>query len=391
MESYAATSLAALNTLLGTSLDETTDSRPPSGSAGGDLSGTYPNPTVSKLGGVDVLGTGAADTNLLLYSSANTRYEAGTGAADIFSLSDVAPANYTDKSSYMYRVNNGETAIDLVTWNDTLQVFPVFERDASDVSLVNGVTASGLSTTLSLRLSDDNYYTASSPVTVDADASGLGGVDSAEAAAAGLWHIYAVPTGVGTAFDLVFSQGLPTAAGPTSYAIWKYLWTVRFDGAAPVTIDRFAQAGQWYFNLDLEDDTYTLYSEFQTAAMTLNTWYPCDGVTAVGGTGTVPADIQSIVPTAWVTEIQLHAFNDSDGNSFMQFAAAGGDPPGWTRTDYRSNFLQLRATNDGGHRGTATANIPLKDEMLSFNWITATGDVDFSLNLRGYKNSLAGI
>ncbi|MGD0331151.1 MAG: hypothetical protein ABSB40_12050 [Nitrososphaeria archaeon] len=68
-------------------------SLPPNGSAGGDLSGSYPNPTVAKINGHAVASTSPTDGYLLTWSAADSQWEPKTAPTPFTAGGDLSGTN----------------------------------------------------------------------------------------------------------------------------------------------------------------------------------------------------------------------------------------------------------------------------------------------------------
>lgn len=270
---------------------------------------------------------------------------------------------------------------------------PIFARDASDTSLINVTSMLGASTTLRFNLSDENVYTATSPITCDIDTTGVGGRDTTEAVATGLWHIFAV-VNTGTTFGLVASQAAtPGTDGPPSHSIYRYLWTIRVGSTGPTVIDTFAHVGDWYMNLDYKDSDYVLL-DASGSTIDTGTWEPLDGTAPSGGGGPTTNNITTIVPANIADMVKIQGFVDLDLNDGIDMAIGGGNPPPFTPTGGgigESLFISGDTFGAGsvqGQRHVSEAEIPFTDNMISFYLSTRIGTIDMGLTCRGYRNKM---
>jgi len=126
----------------------------PTGSAGGDLSGTYPNPTVAKIQGVDVSNAAPADGYLLVYNSLTSSWEPNSQDTAAAGWQGVYEVDFSALANQSFTAN-GNVTIDGKTW--TIANF----ANVTSFGIVNG---EGLKFVNNTTLTDYNNGTRTSPL-----------------------------------------------------------------------------------------------------------------------------------------------------------------------------------------------------------------------------------
>lgn len=259
---------------------------------------------------------------------------------------------------------------------------PIFERDASDTSLILAKAGIGASSLARLALNDGQIRTASLPLTCDIDTTGIGGRESTEAAAAAgdLYHLFAVVSDTdSTQFKLVLSKdATPGTDGPASFSVFRYLWTLRVDTIGPVVIEEFYMSEDgWYEPRDKKDPNYQIYSENSSTPGTIGSWVD------------ISSAYQALVPEG-VKRAKIRGLLAQVSSGSFELSLAAEASPSWTPAGtfpfYR--FLHLSSAIGVGGTSEIEHDLLLPTRELAYYWRFAPGNILADVFLVGYHNSL---
>jgi len=155
---HTSSTLAQLNAKISdANLDDSTASRPPTGTATGDLSGTYPSPTVAKLRNRNVSSAVPTDGYALVWNAGLSQWEPGVVASTGNTL-DQAYDEGGAGAGRQINVDSGPVLLDVSGGDSGLRLQATGDLGGSPILEVDVISDENSQSNAWIRLIADGYY-----------------------------------------------------------------------------------------------------------------------------------------------------------------------------------------------------------------------------------------